>query len=72
MSFPDGNKKIKILYTGGTMGMKKGADGALSPVAGYLTHEIHTNFVEGHADDMPTLSIKVQFSDKNRIFCVYL
>ena len=59
MSFPDGTKKIKILYTGGTMGMKKGSDGALSPVAGYLTQEIRTNFIEGHQGDMPTLSIKV-------------
>ena len=36
----DGHKKVLILYTGGTMGMKPDADGALAPVPGYLTEEV--------------------------------
>ncbi|KAK7196543.1 cytoplasmic l-asparaginase i-like protein [Novymonas esmeraldas] len=34
-------RRILVLYVGGTIGMKKNAEGALEPVAGYLTEEMH-------------------------------
>ena len=51
-------KKVLILYTGGTMGMKKGANGALGCVPGYLTAQIQSNFSEILVDEMPTFTVK--------------
>lgn len=35
------SRRILVLYVGGTIGMKKNAEGALEPVAGYLTEQMH-------------------------------
>ena len=40
------------------MGMKKGKDGALSPVPGYLTEQIKSNFSEIQRKEMPSFDIK--------------
>ncbi|CAJ1020632.1 putative Asparaginase, N-terminal/Glutaminase/Asparaginase C-terminal domain containing protein [Leishmania utingensis] len=43
LSFPRsvaGTRRILVLYLGGTIGMKKNAEGALEPAAGYLTEEM--------------------------------
>jgi len=50
-------KSVLIIYTGGTMGMKKGPDGSLSPVAGYLTEQIKYNFTEMQREEMPRFEI---------------
>eukprot|EP00636_Phaeomonas_parva_P011685 CAMPEP_0118879900 /NCGR_PEP_ID=MMETSP1163-20130328/19576_1 /TAXON_ID=124430 /ORGANISM="Phaeomonas parva, Strain CCMP2877" /LENGTH=379 /DNA_ID=CAMNT_0006816147 /DNA_START=288 /DNA_END=1427 /DNA_ORIENTATION=- len=39
---PVAAKHILVLYTGGTMGMTRGANGLLSPHKGYLTEQIKT------------------------------
>jgi L-asparaginase len=39
------------------MGMKKGPDGSLSPVAGYLTEQIKYNFSEMQREEMPLFDI---------------
>lgn len=36
------SKKVLVLYTGGTIGMKKNAKGALEPCKGYLTNEMRS------------------------------
>ena len=55
----DGHKRVLILYTGGTMGMKPGvgADGALAPVPGYLTEEVKRT-PELLRPEMPYFDIK--------------
>lgn len=50
-------KSVLIIYTGGTMGMKKGPDGSLSPVPGYLTEQIKYNFSEMQREEMPIFDI---------------
>ena len=49
-------KKILILYTGGTMGMKKDAKGALVPVKGYLIEQI-AMMPEIRNEDMPLYDV---------------
>ncbi|GMI49315.1 hypothetical protein TrCOL_g11624 [Triparma columacea] len=49
--------KVLILYTGGTMGMKKQADGGLAPERGYLTQKI-MEMEEIRNDSMPLCYIK--------------
>jgi L-asparaginase len=53
----DSRKKILILYTGGTMGMKPSPDGSLAPVAGFLTEKI-TEMPEMSQAEMPSFVIK--------------
>ena len=53
----DGHKKVLILYTGGTMGMKPSADGSLAPVPGYLTEEVKRT-PELLREEMPFFDIK--------------
>lgn len=50
-------KKILILYTGGTMGMRPSEDGSLAPKAGFLTERIH-EMPEMHQAEMPEYIIK--------------
>jgi L-asparaginase len=46
------DKNVLIIYTGGTMGMRPGADGSLAPSAGYLTERIK-EMPEMSQADMP-------------------
>lgn len=48
---------VLILYTGGTMGMKHDASGALAPVPGYFTEQI-MQMEELQRDEMPQFTIK--------------
>lgn len=57
MDSMDSRKKILLLYTGGTMGMRKGEDGSLAPKAGYLTERIR-EMPEMSQKEMPTYTIK--------------
>ncbi len=50
-------RRVLVLYTGGTMGMKKGRDGALAPVRGYLPQELE-RCPELHRDEMPSYTVK--------------
>lgn len=50
-------KKVLILYTGGTMGMRKDENGSLSPVPGYLTERIK-ELPELARPEMPSFTIK--------------
>ena len=50
-------KRVLIIYTGGTMGMRARADGSLAPEAGFLTAEI-TKAPEMHRPEMPEFTIK--------------
>lgn len=50
-------KKVLLIYTGGTMGMKSGDDGSLAPEAGYLTERIK-EMPEMSSADMPDVKIK--------------
>lgn len=50
-------KRIRILYTGGTMGMKPNQDGSLEPVPGYLTEQVKDT-PELHRDEMPQFDIQ--------------
>lgn len=50
-------KKILVLYTGGTMGMKPDLNGSLAPCKGYLTDRIN-ELPEVGRDDMPHFYIK--------------
>ena len=52
-----GKKRVLILYTGGTMGMRARPDGSLAPEAGFLTGEIN-KAPEMHRPEMPTFTIK--------------
>ncbi len=52
----DHRKKVLILYTGGTMGMKPGVDGSLSPEKGYLTERIK-EMPEMNLHNMPEYEI---------------
>jgi L-asparaginase/Glu-tRNA(Gln) amidotransferase subunit D len=48
--------RLLIIYTGGTMGMKPDANGALAPVPGYLTEQIAL-LVDSHkSDPLPTVT----------------
>ena len=49
--------KILLIYTGGTMGMRHGPDGALAPERGYLTEQIKLLPELGRAE-MPNFQIK--------------
>lgn len=51
------NKRVLILYTGGTMGMRPSADGSLAPSAGYLTQRIQ-EMPELQLPEMPGYTIK--------------
>lgn len=51
------DKKVLLLYTGGTMGMKAQADGSLAPEAGYLTSKI-MEMPELQSPEMPKFNIK--------------
>lgn len=51
------DKKILVLYTGGTMGMKPDARGSLAPCKGYLTERI-MELPEIGKDGMPQFIIK--------------
>lgn len=53
----DARKRVLIIYTGGTMGMKAQADGSLAPEAGFLTEEIN-KAPEMHRPEMPDYIIK--------------
>ncbi|GMH55507.1 hypothetical protein TrRE_jg10229, partial [Triparma retinervis] len=53
----DDRGKVLILYTGGTMGMKKQEDGGLAPERGYLTQKI-MEMEEIRNDSMPLCYIK--------------
>lgn len=50
-------KRVLILYTGGTMGMKPDATGSLAPCKGYLTERID-ELPEKGKDDMPNFEVK--------------
>jgi hypothetical protein len=50
-------KQVKILYTGGTMGMKPNETGALQPAPGYLTEQIGS-LQELQNSTMPSISIE--------------
>ena len=50
-------KRILVLYTGGTMGMKPDANGSLAPSKGYLTERI-MELPEIGRDDMPHFKVK--------------
>mmetsp|Transcript_33490 Transcript_33490/g.76563 ORF Transcript_33490/g.76563 Transcript_33490/m.76563 type:complete len:263 (+) Transcript_33490:2-790(+) len=49
---------LLIIYTGGTMGMKPDASGALAPVPGYLTEQIDLLVNSHQTDPMPTVTVK--------------
>jgi L-asparaginase len=51
------DKKVLVLYTGGTMGMKPDAKGSLAPCSGYLTERIN-ELPEIGRDDMPHFVVK--------------
>lgn len=51
------DKKILVLYTGGTMGMKPDSQGSLAPCKGYLSERIG-ELPEIGRDDMPHFDIK--------------
>jgi L-asparaginase len=50
-------KKVLLLYTGGTMGMRPSIDGSLAPQAGYLTAKIR-EMPEMENVEMPVFDIK--------------
>lgn len=50
-------KRVLILYTGGTMGMRPSADGSLAPEAGYLTSRIN-EMTELQLPEIPQYEIK--------------
>ena len=50
-------KQVKVLYTGGTMGMKPNETGALQPAPGYLTEQIGS-LQELQNSTMPSISIE--------------
>ena len=50
-------KKVLLLYTGGTMGMKPIENGSLSPEPGYLTDRIN-ELPEMMRPEMPSFDIK--------------
>lgn len=50
------HKRVLIIYTGGTMGMRPGVDGSLSPSPGYLTEKIK-EMPEMSQQDMPDYEI---------------
>lgn len=50
-------RRVMIIYTGGTMGMRTQADGSLAPEAGFLTAEIN-KAPEMTAREMPDYTIK--------------
>ena len=50
-------KKVLVLYTGGTMGMKPGANGSLEPCKGYLTEELKRS-PDLFNKEMPLFDIK--------------
>ena len=52
----DDRKKVLIIYTGGTMGMKKDEGGALIPVKGYLLEQIAA-MPEVRNEEMPLYDI---------------
>jgi L-asparaginase len=47
---------VLIIYTGGTMGMRKQQDGSLAPEKGYLTARIN-EAPEMHSPEMPIFNI---------------
>lgn len=51
------SKRVLILYTGGTMGMRPSSDGSLAPSAGYLTERIQ-EMSELQSPEMPAYTIK--------------
>jgi L-asparaginase len=53
----DRQKRVLIIYTGGTMGMKPSEDGSLAPVPGYLTEEVRKT-PELFRPEMPYFDIK--------------
>lgn len=55
--FPTTKKRVLLLYTGGTMGMRHGPDGSLKPEKGYLTERI-LELPEMSRPEMPTFKIK--------------
>jgi len=57
MSGGGARKRVLILYTGGTMGMRAREDGSLAPEAGFLTAEIN-KAPEMHRPEMPSFTIK--------------
>ena len=50
-------KRVLIIYTGGTMGMKPNAEGSLAPEPGYLV-EVLTGMPEMQRPEMPSYTIK--------------
>jgi L-asparaginase len=49
-------RRVRILYTGGTMGMKYQEDGRLAPVRGYLTEQLKI-MPELHTVEMPVFDV---------------
>eukprot|EP01135_Chromosphaera_perkinsii_P005845 Nk52_evm5s368 gene=Nk52_evmTU5s368 len=54
---PHDSKRVLVIYTGGTAGMKRGEDGSLVPVPGYLTEQVN-NLPEFHGKEMPAFLVK--------------
>lgn len=50
-------RKVLVLYTGGTMGMKPDDTGTLNPVRGYLTEQL-AEMPETKHHDCPTINVK--------------
>ncbi|KAF4708886.1 hypothetical protein FOZ62_016383, partial [Perkinsus olseni] len=57
----EGTTKVLVIYTGGTVGMQPGPDGALRPVKGFLNKKI-SGLEELKKTGMPSLTV-IEFDE---------